>query len=228
MLQNHKMPFSLCGYTGYEVIKTNKKKKDIEAISYESVGGHGCSCLVTYGKYLGLAGFWKDERFLFAHHHTGNGFFYYFFLLPGNNGELVWVDFLGELMRRRSVQIDWGKRLCPFVLCVFFTAYNNFCPPPWRRRRVDSVLSGSSFRCSDNTRALCYWIFSSGKDKCVWSCFIILLRSILEWMGGAMTWSGLRVGFSGFSGPFFGTPWCCNFMGNLSVSGFFIWRMCVV
>lgn len=42
--------------------------------------GRGCSCLVTYGKYLGAGGvFWEDERFLFAHHHTGNGFLFLFF-----------------------------------------------------------------------------------------------------------------------------------------------------
>lgn len=73
-----------------------QKKKDIEAISYESVGGHGCSCLVTYGKYLGLAGFWKDERFLFAHHHTGNGFFYYLF-------------YYREIMGSWFESISWGS-----------------------------------------------------------------------------------------------------------------------
>lgn len=157
-------------------------------------------------------------------------FFLLSFLLPGNNGELVWVDFLGELMRRRCVQIEWGKRLVLFCLeSVFLQPTTTFGPPPWGRRRVDSVLSGSSFRCSDNTRAPVLL------DILVWErqiCLILFDYFLAKHLGvdgrELWQWSGLRVGFPGFSGPFFGTPWCCNFMGNFSVSGIFMAHVCVV
>lgn len=118
LLKTIKCLLPLLRLYGFTKSSRQQKKKDIEAISYESVGGHGCSCLVTYGKYLGLAGFWKDERFLFAHHHTGNGFFI-IFLLPGNNGELVLSRFLGGVDAAPQCANRMGKAACSFVLSVF-------------------------------------------------------------------------------------------------------------
>lgn len=93
----------------------------------------GCSCLVTYGKYLGLAGFlgrWAVlvcgitilETVLFFF----TTFYYYYW---ETIGELVWVDFLwGSWLRLRSVQIEPGKAACSFVFCLIFRNLLQFLP----------------------------------------------------------------------------------------------------
>lgn len=157
----------------------------------------GCSCLVTYGKYLGLAGFlgrWAVlvcgitilETVFFT------AFYYYYW---ETIGELVWVDFLwGSWLRRRSVQIEPGKAACSFVFCLTFffeTCYNN--SSPLGDTACGSVLFGSSFRCSDeHASPLCYWIFPLSvweKKTNVWLLYRVFLFFLFLFCEAY--WSGL-------------------------------------
>lgn len=174
----------------------------------------GCSCLVTYGKYLGLAGFlgrWAVlvcgitilETVFFT------AFYYYYW---ETIGELVWVDFLwGSWLRRRSVQIEPGKAACSFVFCLTFFFRNLLqqffpfgrysvwiCPVwfffslLWRTREPLVLLDIPSLSLRKKDK--CLIIIS-----CVSIFFVSILRSILEWaLGGweSYIWT-MRSGFAG-------------------------------
>lgn len=143
----------------YEVIKTTKKERYRSDILWKCWGARlflsshiweipwAGGVLERWAVLVCASPYWKR-------------FFLLSFLLPGNNGELVWVDFLGELMRRRCVQIEWGKRLVLFVLECFFYSLQQL---------LALLLEGGGawilsclvllFAALTTREPLCYWIF---------------------------------------------------------------------
>ncbi|KAL7948220.1 hypothetical protein V8C42DRAFT_245115 [Trichoderma barbatum] len=121
----------------------------------------------------------------------------------------------------------WGKRLVLLSCACFFTAYNNFF----------ALLEGGSawilsclvllFAALTTREPLCYWIFSVWERQMCLILFHYFLAKHLGVVGRSydMIWFAGRV--LRVLRPFLGTPWCCNFMGNLIVSGlFFMAHVC--
>jgi hypothetical protein len=129
----------------------------------------GCSCLVTYGKYLGLAGFlgrWAVLVCGITILETVLFFYNLLLLLLGNNRGVGLSRFsLGELIAAPQCANRTGESglfFCFFV-SFFETCYNS---SPLGDTACGSVLFGSSFRCSDeHASPLCYWIFPLSQSE---------------------------------------------------------------
>lgn len=173
----------------------------------------GCSCLVTYGKYLGLAGFlgrWAVLVCGITILETVPFFFLQPFITIIGKQSGSWSEsiFFGGVDCGAAVcKSNQGKRLVLLFFCLILRNLLQFLPIG--RQACGSVLFGSSFRCSDeHASPLCYWIFplsQSEKKRQMFDyivCFyffVSILRSILEWaLGGreSYIWT-MRSGFAG-------------------------------
>jgi len=134
---------------------------------------------------------------------------------------------LGELLRRRSVQIEMGKAACSFVLRLFF----------YSLQQLFALLEGGSawilsclvllFAALTTREPLCYWIFSVCERRMCLILFHYFLAKHLGVDGRSydMIWFAGRV--PGVLRPFFWNALVLhNFMGNLSVSGIFMAHVC--
>lgn len=140
--------------------------------------------------------------------------------------------------------ISWGS-CCGAAVCksngesglffcvVFLLPTQQPCPPR-RRQRVDSVLFGSSFRCSDNNASPVLLDISRLGKTNVFDLVSLFLAKHLGVVGRSydMIWFAGRV--IRILGPLFWNALVLQFHGKLRCVGSgsmypgFLWRMCVV
>lgn len=179
--------------------------------------GRGCSCLVTYGKYLGLAGFLGRWAVLVCASPYWKRFFFFttFITIIGKqSGSWSESIFFGGVDAAPQCANRTGESGLFFFFCLIFleTCYN---APLWETQRVDLSCLVLLFAALTNTRAPCVTGYSLSvweKKTNVWlltlSIFVSICEAFWSGLGGRKAiyeqWSGFagRVFHRDFSGFF--------------------------